>query len=370
MASLFGVNVTTGTSASRVIKIESTTPIGIVGYETGASLADGLHYFGSVGAALTALEASTAGTLKDALKDIEAQNVECPIILSVVTEGATEPETVTALIAGTTLLKNSLAEFGIKPNLIVVPEHSHDATVAAEVQSVAVALLATGIVDLDAADESAALTAAGSFGTKRLLLCDPYVTTSRGDRPMSTHVAGMIAATDAAREYGWADSFSNRVMNGVVGTKRTIEFIPGQDCEADRLRGAGITTMIRYSGYRGWGGHTTDIDTIWQSLTRVRIFDRVAEAALEGVFFAIDRQADELLEARLSVGGLLNSLKGAGVLLGFNVYWDPDLNTAENITAGKFYLVAEIQDNPIVTRLEVTFNYTDQYGAVLINTIS
>lgn len=366
----FGVNINIGSAAARSITVQSTTPIGIVGYETGASLETGLHYYGSVEDALTAVDASTAGTLKAALKDIEAQNVQCPIILSVVTEGATEPETVTALIAGTTLLKNSLAMFGLKPNLILAPEHSDDATVAAEIQTVATALLGMGVVDLDAAEEAAATTAAGGFGTKRLILCDPYVTTAQGDRPMSTHVAGMIAATDAAREYGWADSFSNRVVGGVVGSKRTVEFIPGQDCEADRLRGAGITTLIRYNGFRLWGGHTTDIDTIWQSMTRVRIFDRVAEAALEGVFFAIDRRADVLLEAKLSVNGLLNKLKGAGVLLGFDIYWDPDLNTKENITAGKFYLVAEMQDNPIVTRFEISFDYTDKYGDVLINIIS
>jgi phage tail sheath protein FI len=92
--------------------------------------------------------------------------------------------------------------------------------------------------------------------------------------------------------------------------------------------------------------------------------------ALEGVFFAIDRRADELIYAKQSVEGMLNALKGAGVLLGFNVYWDKEQNTKENITAGKFYLAAEIQDTPIVKRLEINFAYADKWGDVLIEAIS
>ena len=67
---------------------------------------------------------------------------------------------------------------------------------------------------------------------------------------------------------------------------------------------------------------------------------------------------------------MLLALKGAKVLLGFNVYWDPERNTKANITAGKFYLVAEMQNMPIVKRLEVNFSYVDRYSDVLIKLIS
>lgn len=370
MASNYGVNAVVSVNASRPIIISSSTPIGVVGYQTGADLAAGLHYFGSIEAALEALEDATAGTLKAALTDMERVNVKCPFVLSVVTEGVDDEATTTALIAGVNALKTSLALFEVKPNLIIVPEHSHKPTVAAEMQSVADALLGTGVVDANAADEPAALAFAAGFGSKRILLCDPGVKTAGGTRPASPLVAAMIARTDGEREYGWADSFSNRVVNGVVGSSRVIEFVPGQECEADRLRTAGLTTLIRYSGWRFWGGETTDIDPIWQSLTRVRIFDRVVEAGLNGVFWAIGRRADELLFAKQSVEGMLNALKGANVLLGFNVFWDPERNTKENITAGKFYLVAEMQDTPIVKRFEINFTYVDKYGDVLIKMIS
>jgi phage tail sheath protein FI len=381
MASNYGVNVVTSVKASRPIAIESTTPIAIVGY--GGELESGLHYYGSISAALEALGDSGGDeTLISALTDMDATNVNAPIFLSVVEKGVAQGEsgeddyvsaetaTINSIVAGINELKKSGALFGSTPNLIVAPEYSHNAPVWAALQSVADALLATGIVDLYAQTEAEAIVQVANFGTKRLLLCDPYVQTAQGMRPASHLIAAMIARTDGEREYGWSDSFSNRVVNGVFGSSRAIEFIPGQTCEADRLRTEKITTLIRYNGYRFWGGETTDIDTIWQSLTRVRIFDRVGQAGLEGVFFAIDRRADELIYARQSIEGMLNALKGAGVLLGYDVYWDKDRNTKENVTAGKFYLVAEMQDTPIVKRLEVNFAYADRWGDVLIKAIS
>jgi phage tail sheath protein FI len=313
---------------------------------------------------------------------MDATNVNTPIFLSVVAQGvasgtegeedyiSAEDVSAANIALGVNALKGSGALFGSKPNLIVAPEFSHIAVVWAAIQSVADALSATGIVDLKADSESAAIVQVANFGTKRLLLCDPYVQTAQGIRPASPLIAAMIARTDGEREYGWADSFSNRVVNGVFGSSRAIEFIPGQTCEADRLRTAGITTLLRHSGYRFWGGETTDIDAIWKSLTRVRIFDRLVEAALDGVFFAIDRRADELIYAKQSVEGMLNALKGAGVLLGYDVYWDKKQNTRENITAGKFYLVAELQDTPIVKRLEINFAHADRWGDILIEQIS
>lgn len=370
MSSQFGVNARATASAARPVTIKSSTVIGIVGYDESSILEPGLYMYSSVGEAVDVLEQSVGGTLLDALEDIDSVNVACPIILSVVNKGADDATTLISIQEGVALLKQSLSLFDSEPDLIVVPEYSHEAAVAAQMQSVAASLLGVGIVDLDASNEAEALLAAANFGTRRLVLCHPYVKTAKGTRPMSTFVAAMIAATDAAHEYGWANSFSNRVVNSVIGSSRTIEFIPGQDCEADRLRAAGITTLIRYSGFRFWGGETTDIDAIWQDLTRVRIADRMVEAGIDGVFFAIDRRADELIYAKNSIEGLLNALKGAGVLLGFDIYWDEELNTKENITAGKFYLVADWQNTPIVKHLEVNFNYVDKYGDVLINIIS
>lgn len=187
---------------------------------------------------------------------------------------------------------------------------------------------------------------------------------------ISARIAGLIAYVDGEEEYGFSNSHSNRVLNGISGTKRIVEFEAGEECEADRIRNQNITTIIRYQGFRTWGNHTTSVDSIWQDFTRVRVFDRIAEAALEGLFWAIDRRADELKAAKDSVEQMLLALKGAKVLVDYEVSWNEELNTAANITAGKFYLDVQLMNTPIVKRLEINFNYTDKYADTLIKMIS
>jgi len=390
MASQYGVNTITSATAARPLAIKSTTPIAIVGTavsDGGDLFAEQPLYFGSATKALETFS-EVEGTVREALDGIEDQNVQCPIII----RGATIANAQTSggsaenfygmttlksdIITNINALKTAAAVVGVKPALIVAPRFSHDLDVSTEMASVAQRVLGMGIVDLNVTDEASALVLKASFGTRRLLLRDPYVkvwdTLSNAEQlqPDSARVAGMIAATDAGWEYGFADSFSNRVMNGISGTARAIEFNAGQDCEADRLRSNGIGTIIRYNGFRTWGGETTDIDPIWQDHTRVRIFDRISEAALDGLFWAIDRRADILKSVKDSVEQMLLGLKGANVLIGFDVLWDEEKNTKANITAGKFYLVASMQNMPIVKRIEVNFNYDDRWGDVLIKMVS
>jgi len=402
MASQFGVNTVTSVNAARPIRIQSSTPLGCVGTVLLPASSDGLSeehvevfekikegeplFFGSAAKAKEFFD-DFEGTMREAVDGIDDQNVSGPLILKCVELSSTHSGKVaedfyddatlkTQVIEAIGSLKSVAGIVGYKPNVIVAPRFTHDLDVSTELTSVAQRLLGMGIVDLFAANESEAVLAAQNYGTNRILLCDPYVkvwdtlTNQTIMQPLSARRAGLIAWTDAQWEYGFADSHSNRIINGISGMGRAVEFNAGQDCEADRLRTKGIGTLIRYNGFRMWGGETTDIDPIWQDHTRVRVFDRVCEAALDGLFWAIDRRADILKSVKDSVEQMLLALKGSKVLLGFNVYWDPEKNTRANITAGKFYLVAEMQNMPIVKRLEVNFSYVDRYGDVLIKMVS
>lgn len=395
MASQFGVNTTRSSTAARNLKIQSTTPIGVV-----ASVAcegvevdliesykqEPLRFFSSVEDALEEFK-GREGTILRVLDGINDQNVRTPIILSLVVitreEAQQSPERFyenaqlkSNVIAGIESFKRAYMLFGYKPNLIVAPYFSHDLDVSTQMQSTATRLSAMAIVDLNCESEQEAVEKVKTYGSERVMVCDPYVKVwdtlknAESFEPMSARVAGLIAYTDGEQEYGFSNSHSNRVLNGVSGAKRLVDFEAGQDCEADRVRGHNITTLIRYDGFRVWGNHTTSIDSVWEDFTRVRVFDRIAEAALEGLFWAIDRRADELKAAKDSVEQMLLALKGARVLVDYAVSWDEERNTPANITAGKFYLKVDTMNTPIVKRLEVNFNYTDRYADTLIKLIS
>ena len=404
----FGTNVVIGAKASRPIVIESQTPIFIVGTVVLSTLTagidddgkpivnkdlqakikenNGLLFYGKPDDAKADFVEST-GTLRNVLDGVTDQNVATKLIIAVVTitKEQSEKKTVenfynTPIIKSNIIkaiagAKTATALYGTKSNLLIAPRFSHDLDVKAELESVASSLSATAIVDLNANDEAEATVNMKNYGSKRLLVCDPYVKVwdtklnKTITEPSSARVAGMIAYTDGLKEYGWADIPSNQVMQGISGTSRVIEFIYGQECEADRLRTLGISTVINIQGFRLWGFDTTDQDFIWKSLQRVRIFDRVADAVLKGLFWAIDKRADQLIYAKESAEGLLRSLKGANVLVGYEVFWHPEKNTKEALTAGKFYLVADFQNMPTVNRLEIECNFVDKHSGVLMKMI-
>ena len=386
MSAKFGVNVTISAEAARPIAVESTTPIGIAGYEE--VLENGLHFYMTTAKALEALEEKykakkdasqtfKKGSIYRALKGIEDQAVNTQIILSVFTKDDDEDtnDEITECKSAVTELAKAKSRFGYNPNLIVAPEYSHEDAIKGEIEKMATRLKATGIVDLKAQDAAAAIVKMGDFGTRRLVAAYPNVkvwddeTNAYVYEGQSARIAGMIAHTDGASEFGYSDSYSNRVMIGVSGTEIDVDFELGETCTADELRAAKISTIIRESGFRAWGGETSDQDTIWKDLARVRVFDRISQACQKGVLFAIDRKADQLYHAKRSVSELLRGLVGAKVLLGYELSWS-EKNTLANITDGKFYLDVRMQNNPVVKQLTLDFIYVDKYGETLMNELN
>lgn len=386
MAAKFGVNVTVSAEAARPISVESTTPIGIAGYEE--VLENGLHFFMTTSKALEALEAKykakrdasqafKKGSIYRALKGIEDQAVNTQIILSVFTkdDDSDANDEITECKKAVAELTKAKSRFGYNPNLIIAPEYSREDAVKGEIEKVATRLKATGIADIKAQDAAAAIVKMGDFGTRRLVAAYPNVkvwddeTNAYVYEGQSARIAGMIAHTDGASEFGYSDSYSNRVMIGVSGTEIDVDFELGETCTADELRSAKISTVIRESGFRAWGGETSDQDTIWKDLARVRVFDRISQACQKGVLFAIDKKADQLYHAKRSVSELLRGLVGAKVLLGYELSWS-EKNTLANITDGKFYLDVRMQNNPVVKQLTLDFIYVDKYGETLMNDLN
>ncbi|ECO6112932.1 phage tail sheath family protein, partial [Campylobacter jejuni] len=261
------------------------------------------------------------------------------------------------------------------PDIIIAPYYSHEAGVKAKLESVASSMNITAIVDLYATNVGEAINTMEAFSSKRLIATWPWVQilNTQGKYayvPQSPFIAGLIAHTDGDKEYGFSDSYSNRVMNGVTGVEHFIDFVMGEDCDADRLRNAHISTCILAEGYRTWGGETSDEDTIWQDLARVRTFDRIALAGQKAAFKAIDKKASQLYFIKISIEELLRDLKGAKVLIGYEVSWDEERNTDANVSAGKFYLNIKMMNNPIVKQITLEFIYSDEWASDLIKTIS
>lgn len=371
----YGINGSIGVEAARPITVESTTPIAVVG---DCNVGDpGMHFFSNAELALAYLgETATDGTLRNALNLIILQGVVSPIILSVVAYDV-DPATVKAgIIAAVDNLSFAEGETGYRPDLIITPEHSFDVDVAARMDAIATRLWGTCIVDNLAVDETAALTFAANFGSRHMLIYGPHVkyydtvAAASVNLPSSAAIAGMMARTDGEVPFGFADSVSNRVVKGISGTDRIIDYADSQDCEARRLRQAGIGSVVPDVGWRTYGGETTDIDPIWQALERVRTFYKALRAVLVASKWARDRRANELVYVRNSIDEFMRELKGNNVAIGFEIYFDMEKNTLATVTAGKFYLTVKWQNMSLIRELNIEMIYTDQYGEVLLNYIN
>lgn len=366
----FGINGSISVKASRAVTVESTTPIAVVGTTNTGTL--GLQFFGNVTLAISAFSPASGqmaeGTLLDALKAIDGQGVSCPIIVNALESDGADAD---AVIAGVNALKTAEAVTGYRPNLIVVPEWSGTLSVATAMDAVATKLWATAIVDCLAESESLALVFAANFGSRFVLIVHPGEVTLGGIvMPSSAAWAGLIAAMDAGSTYGWTESASNRVVKSVSATNRIIDYAEGQDSEARRLRNAGINTIVRDVGWRTYGFETTDIDTIWQPLNRVRTFYKMLRAMIEASRYARDRKADELLYVKKAIEEFMRGLKGAGVVLGFSAYFDTTKNTKTTVSNGQFYLTVEVQDMSTIREFNIELTYVDDYSDVLLNIIN
>ncbi|EAW0606836.1 phage tail sheath family protein [Campylobacter lari] len=394
MAANYGVNFTIENGAASPIAIQSDTPIGIAGVIEGASK-DMIYTKAGYESAQTMPIFAFSNVSKakefvsdlikehnlqdfrllDTLECINLQNVSNVIIISFFEKDTEDENTLANASEAIEMFKKAKHRTGFAPDLIIAPYYSHEAGIKAKLQSVAEAMNITAIVDLYANNAGEAINAMESFSSKRLVAAWPWVQilNTQGKYtyvPQSPIIAAMIAHTDGDKEYGFSDSYSNRVMNGVTGSEHFVEFIMGEDCDADRLRKNHISTCILYEGFRTWGGESSDEDTIWQDLARVRTFDRIAIAAQKASFKAIDKKASELYFVKISVEEMLRNLKGAKVLIGYDVEWDDEQNTPSNVSAGKFYLKVKIMNNPIVKQLTINFKYSDEWSDDLIKSIS
>lgn len=209
---------------------------------------------------------------------------------------------------------------------------------------------------------------AAEFGSKRLYMVDPGVqqwdteANATVDAPASAWVAGLFAWTDA--EYGFWCSPSNKEFVGITGTTRPIEYLDGDEtCRANLLNNANIATIIRDDGYRLWGNRTLSGDPKWAFVTRVRTLDMVMDAILYGHKWAVDRGITKTYVSDVTEGlqNFMRDLRNQGAVINFEVYADPERNTASQLEQGKVYWMIRFTDVPPAENPTFLVEVTNQW---------
>ena len=266
---LHGVEVVEIDTGTRPIRTVRSAVIGLVGTAPNADAAR----FPLNTPVLIAGKRSDAvglgadGTLAPAIDDIFDQ-VGAVVVVVRVDEGVDDAGTLSNVIGGTDLVTGLpegvqallAAESVVKvaPRILIAPAFTQNAALVTEMVAVAEKLRGIIVADGPNSTDADAITYRGLFGSDRIWLIDPWVrvwdTASSTEivRSVSARAAGVIAKSDAER--GFWHSPSNRLIDGITGSARPIDFTLGDaTSRANILNENEVTTIIQRDGFRLWG---------------------------------------------------------------------------------------------------------------------
>lgn len=373
-----GVTVTNIDTGARTIALPSSSIIGLVdtftpGADTTAKPND-LLMITSEREAVAAFGASAAITKACRAIYSRAKAVIVACGVAKVEDAAEQTAAIIGAVqadgkrTGLQALLDGKSRFNAQPRLLVAPQHGAVEAVGTALVALADKLRAIAIIDGPNTTDEAAIAYAGNFGAKRAFLVDPGVrywdndAEATVDAPGSAWVAGLFAWTDS--EYGFWASPSNKEFVGITGTRRPVEFLDGDDsCRANLLNNANIATIIRDDGFRLWGNRTLSSDPKWAFVTRVRTMDIVMDAILYGHKWAVDRAitATYVKDVTEGLQAFMRDLKNQGAIINFEVYADPELNTASQLEQGKVYWNIRFTDVPPAENPNFRVEVTNQW---------
>jgi phage tail sheath protein FI len=372
---LHGVSVVEVESGARAIEGASSSVIGVIGTAPNA-VAEAFPVNTPVlmtGNASELTKLGSTGTLPTAIAGILAQT-GANIVVVRVAEGVARPEegqnppvsaeeaTIENIIGGVTngnytgvhSFLVSKSQLGIAPRILIAPEFCLEEVVA-EMIPIADRLRAIIVADAPTETDAAAVAFATACANQRVYAIYPQVINTKNETvAVSPYVAGVIAKTD--KEVGFWCSPSNKIVNGIVGMSKSVDFALGDSaCKANYLNENGIATVVNQDGYRLWGNRTTSDEASYKFLCVRRTADIISDSILRAHLWAVDRNIvkNYLTDVTESVNAFLASLKSQGAILQGKCFANKELNTAANIAEGKVYF--DFSFTPAYPAEQVTF---------------
>ncbi|NYZ70269.1 phage tail sheath subtilisin-like domain-containing protein, partial [Endozoicomonas sp. SM1973] len=249
--------------------------------------------------------------------------------------------------------------------ILIAPEFSHIKAAADALITAAERLGGVAIIDSPNTTGEEAVNYRKKFGKRYAYLVDPWVKVWNSNanegkggiviEPPSARVAGLMAKID--NDNGFWHSPSNKLMNGVLGTARPIDFKLGdKNCRANYLNSHDVTTIIQEDGYRLWGNRTCSGDPKWAFINVVRTAEIIYDSLQRAHMWAVDRNISKNYVADVTEGvnNYLRRLKNIGAILGGTCWADPDLNTPDALADGKVYFNFDF--TPPTPAEHITFN--------------
>lgn len=314
-------------------------------------------------------DAGTGGTLKPSLEAIADQT--SPIVIVVRVDDDAVEATQNGLVIGTTTggsytgLQALLAaeqQLGVRPRILGAPSLDTQA-VTTELVIIARKLRAMAYARAIADDVAEAVTYAGNFSQRELMLIWPNFTGGFAGDAVA-RALGLRARID--EEQGWHKTLSNVAVDGVTGTDKDVYWdLQDTSTDAGVLNDGLITTLIRSSGFRFWGNRTCSDEPLYSFESATRTSQVLQDEIAEGLRWAVDKPMTAALvkDVLETINARFRSLTAEGRIIGGRAWFDPALNSAVDLAAGKLVIDYDFTPAAPVEALTLNQRITDRYYA-------
>ncbi|HEH9401955.1 TPA: phage tail sheath protein [Aeromonas sobria] len=372
-----GVRVVEVSEGNRTISTVATAVIGMVCTSEDADATyfplDKPVLIANLPAAIA--KAGSEGNLKKSLQTIY-DTVNTIVIVVRVAKGA-DAAALTSNIIGTIkpdgsytglkALERAAPVTTVKPRILCVPDHC-TLPVSTALAGMAKKLRAFAYVPTIAETVEAALAYRDNFSSRELMLIHgdwtAWDVAAKESRKLDAclKAAAMRALID--KEIGWHKTLSNVGVTGVDGmTKNLFWDLQDPDTEVGLLNANEVTGLIQSNGPRYWGNRTCSDDPQFVFENYTRTAQILADTMAEAHMWAVDKPMTPSLVKDIieGVNAKGRELVAGGYLLGFNCWYNEELNDKDTLKAGKLRIDYNYTPMPPLEDLGFIQRITDSY---------
>ncbi|WP_272578710.1 MULTISPECIES: phage tail sheath protein [Providencia] len=321
-------------------------------------------------------KAGETGTLARSLDAIGNQSKPVTVVVRV-EQGESEAETTSNIIGGTTpdgrktglqALTVAQGRLGVKPRILAVPAHDTQA-VSSTLAGIAQKMRAMAYISAyDSKTISDAIDYRKNFNQRELMLIWPefqsWDTVANAESNIYATACALGLRAKIDNEIGWHKTLSNVGVNGVTGISADVSWdLQDPATDAGLLNENDITTLIRNNGFKFWGSRTCSDDPLFAFESYTRTAQVLSDTIAEGLDWSIDGTLNPSLARDIieSINAKLRSMTTQGYLLGGECWFDPDVNTKEELKSGKLYIDYDYTAVPPLENLLLRQRITDRY---------
>ncbi|WP_342135297.1 phage tail sheath protein [Providencia rettgeri] len=321
-------------------------------------------------------KAGETGTLARSLDAIGNQSKPVTVVVRV-EQGESEAETTSNIIGGTTpdgrktglqALTVAQGRLGVKPRILAVPAHDTQA-VSSTLAGIAQKMRAMAYISAYGSKTiSEAIDYRKNFNQRELMLIWPefqsWDTVANAESNIYATACALGLRAKIDNEIGWHKTLSNVGVNGVTGISADVSWdLQDPATDAGLLNENDITTLIRNNGFKFWGSRTCSDDPLFAFESYTRTAQVLSDTIAEGLDWSIDGTLNPSLARDIieSINAKLRSMTTQGYLLGGECWFDPDVNTKEELKSGKLYIDYDYTAVPPLENLLLRQRITDRY---------